>query len=89
MEALIILITGALNVACFYIGAKVGQTVSKGERLEMPKIDPTRPFRERAERKEAKAAQSRHDAILRNIDRYNGTSSGQEDIPNREVSRWI
>lgn len=78
---LIILITSALNVVCFFIGAKVGQTVSNGERLSLPRIDATRPLREREERKELKAYNDRKNAILRNIDKYDGTSNGQEEIP--------
>ena len=82
METILIILTvSALNVVCFFIGAKVGQTVSNGERLSLPRIDLTRPLRERDERKELKAYKDRQSAILRNIDRYDGTSNGQEEIP--------
>ena len=78
---LLLLVAGAMNIVCFYVGAKVGQTVSKGEKIEMPKIDPLKPVRDHQERKEAKMEQERYDTIMRNIDRYDGTSSGQEDVP--------
>jgi hypothetical protein len=39
------------------------------------------PIRERQERKAAEREQERFDAILRNIDSYDGTEQGQEDIP--------
>lgn len=80
---LIMLIVGALNIACFFIGAKVGQTVAKGETLKAPevKLNPINAIREHEERKEAKRKQERTETILRNIDNYNGTSSGQEDVP--------
>lgn len=78
---LLLLVAGAMNIVCFYVGAKVGQTVSKGEKVEMPKIDPFKPVRDHQERKEAKREQERYDTIMRNIDRYDGTSSGQEDVP--------
>lgn len=82
MEAiLIILVTGTLNAVCFFIGAKVGQMTSSGERITLPKVDITKGFREREERKEMKMSQNRYNAIMRNIDRYDGTSAGQEDIP--------
>ena len=81
MEILLVLTTGALCVACFFVGARVGQKVSKGEDIKLPKIDPMQPIRERQERKAAEREQERFDAILRNIDSYDGTEQGQEDIP--------
>lgn len=81
MEILLILVVGALNVACFFIGAKVGQTAAKGEDIRLPKIDPMQAIREREDRREAKKEQERIDTILRNIESYDGTGNGQEDIP--------
>lgn len=81
MEILLVLITGALCVACFFVGAKVGQAVSKGERIELPKVDPMKPIREHQGRKQAQAEQDRIETILRNIDKYDGTPYGQEDVP--------
>ena len=81
MEILLVLTTGALCVACFFVGARVGQKVSKGEDIKLPDIDPMKPIRERQERKAAEREQERFDAILRNIDSYDGTEQGQEDIP--------
>lgn len=78
---LLILVVGALCIACFFVGAKVGQTVSRGETVEMPKIDPMQPIREHKERKQADREQERYDTMLENINRYDGTSSGQKDIP--------
>lgn len=80
---LTILITSTLNVVCFFIGAKVGQKVDRGETLSLPHFDPTRPLTRRRERKELKALDERRTAILRNIDNYDGTSNGQIDIPRR------
>ncbi len=81
MEILLILIVGALNIACFFIGAKVGQTVSKGEKIELPSADPFKAYREHQERKEAEREQERVDTIMRNIDNYDGTGAGQEEVP--------
>lgn len=80
---LIILAIGALCIACFFVGAKVGQAASKGEAIEFPKVDPLKPIREHQDRKQAQAEQDRYDAILRNVERYDGTAAGQEDIPRR------
>ena len=81
MEILLVLITGALCVACFFVGAKVGRTVSNGERVELPKVDLGKAKRERQERKEADIEQEKYNTILENIERYDGTPSGQKDIP--------
>jgi len=81
MEILLILTAGALNVACFFIGAKVGQTVAKGEKIEMPSVNLTQAARGRIDRKKAKKTQDRYNTIMRNIDNYDGTSNGQEDVP--------
>ena len=78
---LIIAIVGTLNIVCFFIGAKVGQTVAKGEKIEMPTIDPMKPIREHQAKKEAEMAQDRLDTIMRNIESYDGTAKGQEDVP--------
>lgn len=76
---LLILVVGALCVACFFIGARVGQAASRGENITLPDIGKAK--RERQERKEADREQERYNTILENIERYDGTSSGQKDIP--------
>jgi hypothetical protein len=81
MDILMIAIVGTLNIACFLIGAKVGQSVAKGKEVEMPKLNPMVIYREQQEKKLAFKEQEKIDAIMRNIDRYDGTSAGQEDIP--------
>ena len=81
MEILLVLITGALNIACFFIGAKVWQAASNGEKIELPAVDPMKPIREHRERKEAERKSDRYDTIMRNIDSYDGTGIGQEDVP--------
>ena len=85
MEILLILVVSLSNILCLIVGAKVGQTVAKGEKIKTPevKLNPINAIREYEERKEAKRKQERTEAILRNIDNYNGTSSGQEDVPRR------
>ena len=83
MEALLVAVVCLTNIACFIIGAKVGQTVSKGEKIETPTIDPLKAYREREARKEAKAEQDRLDTIMQNIESYDGTPNGQKDVPGR------
>lgn len=82
MEVLTILATGTLCMACFFVGAKVGQKASKGEEIELPSLDPMKAIREHQEHKKVKEEQNRFDTIMRNIDNYDGTPSNQEDVPN-------
>lgn len=78
---LLLLVCGAMNVACFIIGAKVGQAVSKGETIELPSFEPLKTREERAAKKEADLEAERLNAILRNVENYDGTGFGQEDVP--------
>lgn len=81
MYILLIAVVGMLNIACFLVGAKVGQTVSKGKDIEIPNINPVKAYHEQLERHEAQREKDRVETILRNIERYDGTGAGQEDIP--------
>lgn len=78
-----ILVVGFLCMACFCIGAKVGQTVYKGEPVEMPELNPIKAVKEQRARQEAEMEQSRLDTIMQNIENYDGTSHRQEDVPKR------
>ena len=81
MEVLALSVFGAVNILCFMIGAKVGQTVSKGERVELPSVNPLKAVRENKSKEEAEYQQSKIDTIMRNIESYDGTSNGQKDVP--------
>ena len=83
MEILLLLVMGVVNLACFKMGAKVGQAVVKGEKIETPVINPMQYAKDRRARQEAQTEQERLDVILRNIEGYDGTSRGQEDVPGR------
>ena len=80
---LIILVSGTLNAVCFFIGARIGQKVSKGETIETPTLNPMKAIREREERKEADKESERLEIILQNIENYDGSPNGQRDVP-----RW-
>ena len=81
MEALILMVAGVINAACFVIGAKIGQTVIKGEKIEAPAISPIKLVKKHNDEKAAEAEQNKIDAIMRNIESYDGTGRGQEDVP--------
>ena len=81
MEALTILSVGFICLACFLMGAKVGQAVSKGEPIETPTVNPMKTFKEMQAKKAAQREEDRIDTILQNIEGYDGTSRGQKDVP--------
>lgn len=81
MESIaLVIVTGCMCIWSFIIGAKVGQAVKKGEKVETPTVNPMKAYRERREKQEAEMAQNKFDTILRNVDSYNGTAYGQEDV---------
>ena len=80
---LLILVVSTFNIMCFFIGAKITQTASKGEEIKAPdlnKLNPMTIYREHEEKKEAEKEKNKLEAILKNIERYDGTEAGQEDI---------
>lgn len=81
MEVLLLMVMGVTNIVCFVIGAKVGQAVSKGEKIETPTVNPLKAYREHEAKKAAQAEQDKVAVIMSNIEAYNGTSDGQKDVP--------
>lgn len=80
MEILLVIAVGAMCIGCFLIGAKVGQTVSKGESIELPSANPFDAYRKSEARKMAQEERDRINTILRNVDNYDGTGRGQEEV---------
>ncbi len=81
MEVLAILAMGFVCVACFLAGAKLGQTVTKGEDIKLPSLNPMQAVRDHKSRREAEVELDRFNTIMQNIEKYNGTPYGQEDVP--------
>jgi hypothetical protein len=59
----------------------VGQRVKRGEAIKLP--NPVETIRENKQRKEARREADRYETIMENIDRYDGTSNGQKEVPRR------
>ena len=78
--AILILLVTFCNLGCFIIGTNVGQKVNKGEDVELPSISPLKAVREHRERKVAEKEQSKIETIIQNIEKYDGTARGQEDV---------
>ena len=68
MEIIAMVVVSLLNVLCFLLGLHAS---GKGPGLS------------RKERKEVRQERQRVETILRNIDNFDGTAFGQEDIPGR------
>ena len=85
MDALAIAVMGLAMIASFITGAKVGQAVQKGKdiRVELPAASPIDTIKTHLSKKESAKEQARLDAIMQNIETYDGTSFGQRDIPRR------
>lgn len=83
MEVLLLLVMGVVNITCFMIGAKVGQTAVKGEEIKLPTVNPMELVREHQEKRVAQEERDKVETILRNIESYDGTAYGQEDVPGR------
>ena len=81
MESIIlVIVTGCMCIWSFVIGAKVGQAVRNGEKVETPTVNPMEAYRQHKAQQEAETEKNRIDTILRNIDNYNGTAYGQEEV---------
>ena len=83
MEIVLVVAVGVMCILCFLVGAKVGQTVSKGEEIKLPTVNPIEAYREHEAKRAAQEEQEKIDVILRNIENYDGTARRQEDVPGR------
>lgn len=79
--AILIATVGVLCIGCFLVGAKVGQTVSKGEEITLPTVNPLEAYRQHKARQEAQEKQNALETIMQNIENYDGTGNGQKDVP--------
>ena len=83
MIILLIITVSVINIACFLIGAKIGT----GKEVKSPAViyrdhkeKKTERIESERELEEAKREIEKLEAIERNLERYNGTGAGQEDI---------
>jgi hypothetical protein len=80
MDVLTILVIGILNILCLTIGTKLGQAVVKGEKVEMPNINPLKAVKKTQAQKAMEREQKKRNTILQNIECYDGTAKGQKDV---------
>ena len=74
-------IFGVFIIIAYTMGLKNGQKLSKNETIEVPNINPVKAITKELEEHEEKKQQRIEDIINQNIDNYNGTGIGQQDIP--------
>ena len=86
---LLLLVMAAGNVVCFLIGVKLGQATANGEEIKLPVVKPTEPVQEHQVQNDAKTEADKVaekqknwlNAVLQNVDNYDGTDQGQVDVP--------
>lgn len=77
----VIALVSFFNISSFTLGAKIGQKVVRGQDIETPKFEPLKTVQEWNKNKEIKKEEERTKIIAENIDSYNGTPYGQQEIP--------
>lgn len=80
MEVAMILAVGAVCIFSFVMGVRTGR--SKDDPI-VPIPPSIVPKKEVKPNKEAEMERHRMNIILNNIENYDGTSRGQEDVPGR------
>ena len=79
MEIVLAIVIGALCIVSFIAGAKVGQAVRNGEKVQVLP-DPIKAVRDQRVEREAEKERKRMETILSNIESYDGTGMGQKDV---------
>lgn len=82
-EAIILCtIFGVFILVAYSLGLKNGQRISKNKEVIMPNINPVKVVTEEIEKHEEKKKQQAYEIMMSNIDNYDGTGLGQQEIPN-------
>lgn len=75
-------IFGLFIMATYTLGLRNGQKLSKKEEIQMPNINPVEIYQDSKIKKEIAKKQEQFDAVMANLEKYDGTGLNQEDIPN-------
>lgn len=81
MTILISILISTINLLCFYFGVRIGQKVAKKEEIKIEGLNPVKVIETINQSNEDKKEQERMRIIAENIDAYDGTGLGQQDIP--------
>lgn len=74
-------IFGVFILVAYSLGLKNGQRLSKNEEVVVPNVNPVKVVTEEIEKHEEKKKQEAYEIMMSNIDNYDGTGLGQQDIP--------
>lgn len=66
----------------YTLGLRNGQKLSKREEIVLPDVNPVSVVNKQIERNEIKKEQDLIDIMMANIDNYDGTGTGQKELPN-------
>lgn len=81
METILICtVFGVFLCLAFFLGAKIGQTVAQNKTIEIPNLNPVKKVQEIKKTKEEQKELDRMNKILQNIENYDGTDSGQQEV---------
>ena len=75
-------IFGAFILIAYTLGLRNGQKLSNNREVTMPELNPVKAIQNEIEEHDEKKKQEQFDIIMSNIDNYNGTGIGQQNIPN-------
>lgn len=81
MTILISILISTINLLCFYFGVRIGQKVAKKEEIKIEGLNPVKVIETINQSNEDRKEQERMRIIAENIDNYDGTGLGQQDIP--------
>lgn len=79
-------IFGLIIMASYTLGLRNGQKLSKKEEITMPDVNPVSIVNKQIEKHEIKHEIKKEQELLNimmdNIDNYDGTGTGQKELPN-------
>lgn len=77
---IVILAIGFISALNFTLGVKLLQKVVNKEPVELPTINPITLYKEHKEKEEMSKEQEKLNAMLENINNYDGSSANQKEI---------
>jgi hypothetical protein len=88
MEQLaLIALVAVSNWVCFWLGSRTGRAEAVKETKQAPPKerdpDPVTKHRRKEQEKREQLEQERRRVVLENIENYDGTAYGQQDVPGR------
>ena len=77
---LICTVFGVFLCLAFFLGAKVGQMIVQNKTIEIPNLNPVKKIREVKKTKEEQREIEKINKIIQNIESYDGTEIGQQEV---------